>query len=82
MDILRAYLDERGDTRKLLGAVAIVKADLKSYSKVWFNTPELCSAEAHSLEQGFYVIEQSGDTVKIEVPEGFTPKVWQPASGS
>jgi hypothetical protein len=62
MDILRAYLDERGDTRKLLGAVAgaIVKAELKSYS----------------LEKGFYVIEQSGDTVKIEVPEDFTPKVW------
>ncbi|MDR2049844.1 MAG: hypothetical protein LBP69_10355 [Treponema sp.] len=62
MDILRGYLDERGDTRKLLGAVAgaIVKADLKRYS----------------LEKGFYVIEQSGNTVKIEAPEDFTPKVW------
>jgi hypothetical protein len=62
MEILRRYLDERRDTRKLLGSVAgaIVRTDLRSYA----------------LEQGFYVIEQSGDTVKIEPPEGFEPKVW------
>jgi hypothetical protein len=62
MEILRRYLDERRDTRKLLGSVAgaIVRADLRSYA----------------LEQGFYVIEQSGDTVKIDPPEGFKPKVW------
>jgi hypothetical protein len=62
MDILRRYLDERGDTRKLIGAVAgaIVRPELKS----------------RALGEGFYVIEQSGDTVKIEAPEGFTPKVW------
>ncbi|MDR1306096.1 MAG: hypothetical protein LBK74_00795 [Treponema sp.] len=62
MEILRRYAEERHDTRKLLGAVAgaIVKAPARNYA----------------LEKGFYVIEQSGDTVKIDVPEGFTPKVW------
>jgi hypothetical protein len=62
MEILRAYLDERHDTRKLLGAVAgaIVNAAVKNYA----------------LKRGFYVIEQSGDTVKIEAPEGFRPRMW------
>ncbi|MDR2630806.1 MAG: hypothetical protein LBC60_07775 [Spirochaetaceae bacterium] len=62
MEILRSYADERHDTRKLLGAVAgaIIKAKVRDYA----------------LEQGFYVIEQSGDTVKIEAPEGFSPRIW------
>jgi hypothetical protein len=62
MDVLRAYLDERNDTRKLLGAVAgaIVPPDLKNYT----------------LKKGFYLIEQAGDTVKIEPPAGFKPRVW------
>lgn len=62
MEILRKYLDERRDTRKLLGAAAgaIVKTPVRNYT----------------LEQGFYVIEQSGDTVKIEAPQGFTPRIW------
>jgi hypothetical protein len=62
MEILRGYLDERHDTRKLLGAVAgaIVNIAVKKYA----------------LKQGFYVIEQSGDTVKIEAPEGFKPRIW------
>jgi hypothetical protein len=25
---------------------------------------------------GFYVIEQTGDTVKIDIPQGFTPREW------
>jgi predicted AAA+ superfamily ATPase len=62
MEILRAYLDEREDTRKLLGAVAGAVVTLP--------------AKEYALERGFYVIEQSGDTVKIAAPEGFTPKVW------
>jgi len=28
------------------------------------------------LKNGFYPIEQSGDTVKINVPEGFKPRQW------
>ncbi|MDR1108676.1 MAG: hypothetical protein LBL19_06545 [Spirochaetaceae bacterium] len=62
MGILRAYFDEREDRRKLLGAVAavVISKDMREYA----------------LERGFYLIEPSGDTVKITVPEGFTPKVW------
>jgi hypothetical protein len=62
MDVLRAYLDERNDTRKLLGAIAgaIVPPELRNYV----------------LKKGFYLIEQSGDTVKIEPPAGFRPRIW------
>jgi hypothetical protein len=62
MEILRAYLDERNDKRKLLGAVAavVVSRELRDYVP----------------EKGFYLIEPSGDTVKITAPEGFTPREW------
>jgi hypothetical protein len=62
MELLRADLDEREDRRKLLGATAavVIPGDVRDYV----------------LERGFYLIEPSGDTVKIAVPEGFTPKWW------
>ncbi|MDR1177988.1 MAG: hypothetical protein LBK64_04100 [Spirochaetaceae bacterium] len=62
MGILRTYLDERNDRRKLLGAVAavVVTGDMREYVP----------------EKGFYLIEPSGDTVRITAPENFTPKVW------
>ena len=31
----------------------------------------------YAHKTGFYVIEQTGDTVKIDIPEGFIPKEWQ-----
>jgi hypothetical protein len=62
MGILRAYLDERNDRRKLLGAIAgaIVRPELRDYG----------------LGKGFYLIEHSGDTVKLNAPEGFEPRIW------
>jgi hypothetical protein len=62
MKILHDYGNEHGDTRKLLGAVAgaVVRKDARDYA----------------IKNGFYVIEQSGDTVKIEMPKGFKPKTW------
>jgi hypothetical protein len=30
----------------------------------------------HAHKMGFYVIEQTGDTVKITIPENFTPREW------
>jgi hypothetical protein len=62
MEKLRGYWDAHNDTRKLIGAVAgaIMAEQVKAYAR---NT-------------GFYVIVQSGDTVKIEAPEGFTPRIW------
>jgi hypothetical protein len=62
MEKLRRYANDRGDTRKFLGAVAgaIVADNVKVYA----------------LKKGFYVIRQSGDTVTIENPPGFEPKTW------
>jgi hypothetical protein len=62
MEKLRRYAGEHGDSRKLLGAVAgaIIPKESKTFA----------------LKNGFYVIEQAGDTVKIDIPDGFTPKEW------
>jgi hypothetical protein len=62
MDILKGYGKEHGDARKLLGSVAggILRKDARDYA----------------VKNGFYVIEQSGDTLKIEMPKGFKPKTW------
>jgi uncharacterized protein YoxC len=62
MNILREYADEHDDKRVWLGAVG----------------GALLATEARkaALKAGFFLIEQSGDTVKISVPQGFKPKEW------
>jgi hypothetical protein len=62
IEILRRRADVRNDTRKFRGAIAgaIMSKKVREY--------------AHNA--GFYVIEQSGDTVKINIPEGFIPREW------
>ena len=62
MEVLRSTADFRGDSRKYRGAIAaaILTDETRSY--------------AHAA--GFYVIEQSGDTMKLEIPEGFIPREW------
>jgi hypothetical protein len=63
MGILRRYADEHGDRRKYLGAVAggIISAQVRGYA----------------LKTGFYVLEQSGDTVKLaDSPAPWEPRVW------
>jgi hypothetical protein len=62
MEKLRRYGDEHGDKRRLLGAVAgaIASEEAKDFA----------------VKNGFFVLEQSGDTIRISVPEGFTPKEW------
>ncbi|MDR1429275.1 MAG: hypothetical protein LBI85_03215 [Spirochaetaceae bacterium] len=62
MEKLRLYADEHGDRRRLLGAVAgaIAPAEVKAFA----------------VKNGFFVLEQSGDTVRISVPEGFKPREW------
>jgi len=59
---LRAYFDSKGNARKILGAVAgaIVRDDVGEYA----------------IRRGLFVIRQSGDTVFIDIPEGFTPREW------
>ena len=62
LEILRDYCHKKNDTRKILGAVA---------GAIFGETEKTAVAEA-----GFYVIEQTGDTMKINVPEGFVPREW------
>ncbi|MDR2343995.1 MAG: hypothetical protein LBD86_05640 [Spirochaetaceae bacterium] len=62
MEKLRAYADEHGDKRQVMGAVAsaIIPESVKSFA----------------FKHGFYVIEQAGDTVSIDAPQGFVPQKW------
>ena len=62
MEILRRRADLRQDRRKFQGAIAgaIMNESVRAY--------------AHKT--GFYVIEQTGDTVMINIPENFTPRQW------
>jgi len=59
---LRRYADKRNDKRRYRGAIAapIVNSSLRNFIH----------------EVGFYLIEQTGDTVKINIPENFTPREW------
>jgi hypothetical protein len=56
MEILREYLSRRKDRRKYLGAVAaaLIKDD---------------RARDYALGNGFYVVEQRGDNVRVTAPE-------------
>jgi hypothetical protein len=62
MEKLRLYAEGHGDKRKLLGAVAggIASKEVKAFA----------------VKSGFFVLEQSGDTVRISVPSGFKPREW------
>jgi len=62
LEILREYRDKYQDKRKIQGAIA----------GAIFGTEE----KKATLEAGLFVIEQSGDTMKIDVPEGFKPREW------
>jgi len=61
LEKMRKYADLRGDKRAFLGAVAgvVVPEDARNYA----------------LDQGLYVIEPSGETFNITVPNG-KPKEW------
>ena len=62
LDILRESRSKKRDDRKIHGAIA----------GAIFGTMEKEAA----LEAGFYVLEQSGDTMQMAVPEGFVPRQW------
>jgi hypothetical protein len=62
MDILRNEPNSLFCNRQLYGAMAGVKI-----------SP---TARKYALEKGFYVIELTGSTIKIDLPEDFTPKTW------
>jgi hypothetical protein len=58
---MRRYADFRGDTRTFMGAVAGVVVSVE--------------AKQYALKQGLFVIEPSGGTFNITLPEG-EPKEW------
>ncbi|MDR0730484.1 MAG: DUF3782 domain-containing protein [Treponema sp.] len=62
IEVLRQHKDRRQDKRKIRGAIAgaIMPRSVRNYA----------------LRAGFYVIEQSGDTVRIDTPPDFKPKEW------
>ena len=62
LEIVREFRSKINDNRKIQDAIAgaIFGLDEKKAT----------------IEAGLYVIEQSGDTMKIDVPEGFVPREW------
>jgi hypothetical protein len=62
LEVLRQYMDKHHDSRVIRGALAgAVFPD---------------QVKEAAIEAGLYAIVQSGDTMQIEVPEGFTPREW------
>jgi len=62
LEILRQKRSKINDIRKIYGAIA----------GAIFGKEEKDAC----VEAGFYAIEQTGDTMKIDIPEGFIPKGW------
>ncbi|MCL2374463.1 MAG: hypothetical protein FWC65_04400 [Treponema sp.] len=62
IEVLRRNASAHQRASKFLGAVAgaIMSDEMRDYI----------------IENGFYAIEQTGDTVKISIPEGFEPREW------
>ena len=62
MEKLCSHTDRNNDKRRYMGAVAgaIMKENIRR----------------QILKKGFFVIEQSGDTMKINIPEEFVPREW------
>ncbi|MCL1929007.1 MAG: DUF3782 domain-containing protein [Treponema sp.] len=60
LEILRGYADKRNDKRIFAGAVAAALTNK--------------NARDFALESGMYVVEQTGDTVRIKAPE--KPYFW------
>jgi len=62
LEIFRDYRKKHNDLRKIRGAIAgaIFVHEMKELA----------------LANGFYVLEQSGDTMKMDIPEDFKPKEW------
>jgi len=60
MEKIREYADRKQDKRKFIGAIAAAIMDKDQMKKI--------------LGEGIYVIEQTGETMKIVAPEGFKPR--------
>ena len=62
IEILREFLHGKNDRRRILGAMA----------GAVFGTEQ----RKEALGFGLYVMVQTGDTMRMEIPEGFKPQEW------
>ena len=62
LEILRDHRRKLNDMRQVEGAIAGAVFGIEE--------------KKATIEAGLYVIEQSGDTMKINVPDGFAPRRW------
>jgi len=62
LKILRKHRNKHRDARKIHGAIA----------GAIFGSKEKTAA----IKAGFFVLEQSGDTMKIDIPKNFVPGEW------
>jgi hypothetical protein len=62
MEILRRESNSLLAKRKLYGAMAGVKLSKKT--------------RQYAIGKGFFVIELTGNTIKVNMPEGWKPKLW------
>jgi len=62
LEILREDSNKTGDRRKILGGMAVAMLGEGDKEAI--------------LNAGFYMLEQSGDTMKMDLPEGFMPQEW------
>ena len=62
LEILRKNRDKHRDTRKIQGAIA----------GAIFGSKEKEAA----IDAGFFVLKQSGDTMKVDIPHDFIPREW------
>jgi len=62
LEILREHRNKKRDNRKIYGAIAgVVYGDAEKDA---------------TIEAGFYVLEQTGDTMRIHFPPDFIPREW------
>lgn len=62
LKILREHRNKKNDTRKIYGAVACA---------IW-----TAAEKQATIDAGFYVLEQTGDTMQMAIPDGFVPREW------
>ena len=62
LEVLREDRLKYKDDRKILGAVA--------------GAVFMKAAKQAAIKAGFYVLDQSGDTMKMDIPDGFVPRAW------
>jgi hypothetical protein len=62
LEILRRHADDKQDKRRYQGAIAgaVMSEAVRRYI----------------FKKGFYVIEQTGDTIQINIPQGFKAREW------